>query len=227
LTLAQAQEAIALEVQAVNLLGLIAGLRSDLETEQVCYERCLELSRQIGDLFREAIALANLGVIAILRESYQEAIRYLEAGLEIFNDLGRQESVALNLGNLAHVYLKLGDLAASRKHLREMLRISKKLGAQPRILDAVLNWAEVVIAEGDPQGGLALISLIRDHPAREFQMWQEVERVINSTDLNPEEKEAALAAGSSLNLEAVVEEILTGKLKPSFLKETRFLDKRT
>jgi class 3 adenylate cyclase/tetratricopeptide (TPR) repeat protein len=210
LILARSQGAVALESQAINMLGLIAGSRSDLETEQACYEESLALSRQIGDLFREGIALANLGVIAILRDSLPEAIRYLEAGLQVFYDLGRQESVSLNLGNLAHVYLRLGDLESARRYTGEMLRISKKLGAQPRVLDAILNWAEILITEGEREKGLALLGLIRDHPAREFQTLQEVERIIDATDMNPEEREAALATGASLNLDVVIEEILAG-----------------
>jgi tetratricopeptide (TPR) repeat protein len=210
LSLAEAQGAVALKIQAINLLGLIAGVRSDLDTEEACYEQCLALSRQIGDLYREAIALANLGVIAVLRRSFQEAIDYLNSCLEIFSDLGRLESVALNLGNLAESYLQLGDTATARRHIREMLRLSRQLGARPRILNAVLIWAETVIAEGDPRKALALIGLIRDDPAREYQMQQEVDRVIHSVDLSEADKEAALAAGVTLNLDDVIEGILAG-----------------
>jgi predicted ATPase len=212
LALARAQGAIALEAQAINYLGLVAGSRSDLETEQACYQESLELSRRSGDLYREAIALANLAVIAVLRQSFQEAIGYLEPSLEMFNDLGRLESVALNLGNQAHIYLQMGDLETARKHIREMMRISQKLGALPRTLDAIMNWAEILIAAGDPIRGLALLGLIRNNPAHEYQILQEVERIIDSTPLNHEEREVALAAGATLDLGAVVEEILGEKV---------------
>lgn len=210
LALSRATKAVALEAQATNTLGLIAGARGDIDTEQQCYERCLALARQIGDLYREAIALANLGVIAIVRESHHEAKTYLERGLEIFTDLGRRESVALNLGNLAHVYQKLGDFDTARRHTREMLRLSRQLGAMPRVLDALLNWAEMEIVAGDKSRGLALIGLIRHHPAHEYQMAQEVERIVGSAGLDAAAVEAALAAGDGLSLEAVVDEILAG-----------------
>ena len=210
LVLARVEKAVSLEAQATNTLGLIAGSRGDIDTEQQCYERCLALARQIGDLYREAIALANLGVIGIVRESYQEAKGYLEACLEMFNDLGRQESVSLNLGNLAHVYLMLGDFAMARRNTREMLRLARQLGATPRVLDALLNWSEIAIIAGDKAGGLTLIGLIRHHPAHEYQMEQEVQRVIASAGLDAAATEAALAAGAGLSLEAVIDEILAG-----------------
>jgi class 3 adenylate cyclase/tetratricopeptide (TPR) repeat protein len=211
LSLARTQGLVALEAQAINMLGLIAGVRADLETEQACYEESLALSRQIGDLFREAVALANLGVIAILRQSYPEAIRYLESCLDMFNDLGRLESVALNLGNLATIYLQTGDLETARRHVREMLRLSAQLGAPPQILFAVMNWAEILVAEGDYHKGLSLLGLIRDHPAHEYQMLQEIERIIQSTPLSQAEREEALATGAALDLDAVIAEILAEK----------------
>lgn len=210
LALARASQAIALEAQATNLLGLIAGARADLDTEKSCYEQCLLLSRQIGDLFREAIALANLGVIAILNDSPREAIRYLETCLEMFNDLGRRESVALNLGNLAHAYMILGDMETARAQTREMLVLSRQLGARPRVIDALLNWAEMLIITGEQQKGVMLLGLIRGHPAQEFQMQQEVERVLGTVTLPSNEVEAALAAGADLELDAVVDEIVAG-----------------
>ena len=210
LALARAEDSIVMEAQALNLLGLIAGARGELDNEQAYYEHCLSLSRRIGDLYREAIALANLGVIAILRESYREAIGYLDGSLDVFNDLGRQESVALNLGNLAHVYQKLGDFDTARRHTREMLRLARQLGAMPRVLDGLINWAEIDIVAGDNGRGLALIGLVRHHPALEYQMAQEVERIVASAGLDAAATETALAAGAGLSLEAVIDEILAG-----------------
>lgn len=122
-----------MEAQALNLLGLIAGARGELDNEQAYYEHCLSLSRRIGDLYREGYRSGQSGgAIAILRESYREAIGYLDGSLDVFNDLGRQESVALNLGNLAHVYQKLGDFDTARRHTREMLRLARQLVLMPR-----------------------------------------------------------------------------------------------
>ena len=207
LALSRALGAVGLEAQAVNMLGLVAGARADLDTEQARYEESLALSRQIGDLFREAVAVANLGVIALLRQEYKEAIGYLETAIEKFNDLGRQESVALNLGNLAHANLKLGHTATARVHVREMLRLARQLGAVPRVLDALLNLAEILIAEGQTERGLELIGLIRGHPAAEFQMQQEVDRIIGTLQPEPAAIEAALAYGATLDLEAVVQDV--------------------
>jgi hypothetical protein len=74
-----------------------------------------------------------------------------------------------------------------------------------------MNWAEILIAAGNPARGLALLGLIRNNPAHEYQMLQEVERIIDSTPLNHEEREVALAAGATLNLDAVIKEILDEK----------------
>ena len=212
LALSQALGAIGLEAQAINMLGLIAGARADLDTEQACYEQSLVLSRQTGDLFREAVAVANLGVIAILRHAYHEAITYLETAIEKFNDLGRRESVALNLGNLAHANLMLRQPATARVHVREMLRLARQLGAVPRVLDALLNLAEILIAEGRVARGLHIIGLIRGHPAAEFQMQQEVDRIVAAAPLEPAAVEAALAHGAMLELETVVQDVEAQRL---------------
>lgn len=211
LAVARERESIALQAQAINLLGLIAGARADLDTEKACYEQCLALSRRIGDLYREAIALANLGVIAILSDAPRDGVEYLETCLEMFEDLGRRESVALNLGNLAHAYMMLGEIETARRQTREMLVISRQIGALPRVLDGLLNWAELLITTGREVDGVMLLGLIRHNPAREFQMQQEVERVLLTTTLSPEEIEAALSAGSALDRDVVVDEILAGE----------------
>lgn len=208
LTLARTLGGVGLEAQAVNMLGLIAGARADLPAEKACYEEALALSRQSGDLFREAVAVANLGVIAILGHDYHEAIGYLDAAIEKFTDLGRRESVALNLGNLAHAHLMLGQAATAREHVRDMLRLSRQLGAMPRVLDALLNLAEILITEGETARGLHLIGLIRGHPAGEFQMQQEIDRILDGVAVEPAEMEAALAHGAALDMEEVTRQIL-------------------
>jgi len=105
----------------------------------------------------------------------------------------------------------LGQPATARVHVREMLRLARQLGAVPRVLDALLNLAEILIAEGQTVRGLHLIGLIRGHPAAEFQMQQEVERIV-AVPLEPAAVEAALAHGATLDLEAVVQDVEAERL---------------
>lgn len=78
------------------------------------------------------------------------------------------------------------------------------------MLDGLINWAEIDIVAGDNGRGLALIGLVRHHPALEYQMAQEVERIVASAGLDAAATETALAAGAGLSLEAVIDEILAG-----------------
>ncbi len=120
--------------------------------------------------------------------------------------------MALNLGNLAHAHLMLGQPATARVHMREMLRLARQLGAVPRVLDALLNLAEILIAEGQAARGLHLIGLIRGHPAAEYQTQQEVERIVGAVQMEPAEVAVALAHGATLDLETVVQAIEAQRL---------------
>lgn len=199
------------EGMATNLMGLIAGVRLDHDSEKAYYQRSLEISREIGDLFLEAVALANLGVAAFLQAQYEEAAGYLEAGLEIYRDLGRQDSISLNLGNLASAQIQLGDLRAARRNARESLRLAHQLRALPRILQGLQAWAELLLAEGQTVKGLTLIELTRSHPSGEFQLRQQADQMFDAVGADPADIEAALTAAAGLDVNDVLARILAGE----------------
>jgi tetratricopeptide (TPR) repeat protein len=203
--------AVALEIDALNVLGNIATTQRDLERALAYGEAALGLARQAHHLTFETRALLNLGHIAYVLGDFAAARTYGQKALERTRELGLQLQMVNVLGNLAQADLKLGDMAAARQGARELLVLSRELGYVPAVVVAVFLFGQILDGEGDETRALALYGLARTHPALEHQLRLEIGEEIARLALPREAIEAGLAAGEKLDFETVLDEILAGK----------------
>uniref|UniRef100_UPI0035AF7F0A ATP-binding protein n=1 Tax=Promineifilum sp. TaxID=2664178 RepID=UPI0035AF7F0A len=200
LALARAAGEAALEMRCLTLLGVFARLRADLDAAGDHFAAGLALARQIGNLEREATALLNLGDLGYRRGRFDDAAGHARAALDIFREQGQWDAVAMAAGNLAQAELARGEPDAARAAARRALAAAGTVDATPLRLFALSVYAQV-IAAGDPARALALLRLVRDHPATEYQDRQEAEALIAALGL-------AGPDAPSLDLEATVAAVL-------------------
>jgi hypothetical protein len=187
----------------------LASVRSDHELAQRYYEAGLALARETGNREREAIALVNLGDEAERRGDLVLARDYGLVALDMLTEMGLQESMASALLNISSASLGLGDLAAARRYTGEALALGLKMGALLLELSAVYVFAEVLAAEGETGRSLALMGMVRSHPAADNDLQQMVGDFLQGLPLEATEIEAGLAAGASLDLDEVIRMILS------------------
>jgi predicted ATPase len=130
---------------------------SDHEQGRQCYERSLELYRELGDRWWTAQALDGLGTAARFMGSDGEARRLLEESLAIFQTLGHPPSIARLLANLAGVSLRRGQFKEAESLARESSARSRKLRDQLGLAYSLLIWGaslEKVARFGDAHSAI-------------------------------------------------------------------------
>jgi predicted ATPase/class 3 adenylate cyclase len=198
-----------LELRALSQLGILASVRSDHELAQHYYEAGLALARETGNREREAISLVNLGDEAERRGDLVRARDYGLAALDMLSEMGIQESIASALLNISSASIGLGDLTAARRYTGEALALAQKMGALLLELSAVYVFAELLSAEGETGRSLALLGMVRSHPAADNDLQQMVRDSLQRLPLDAAEVKAGLAAGASLDLDEAITVILS------------------
>lgn len=172
LAVAEAQEDIETQCQALSLLGQIHSQRGELKTERRLIERALQLARQSGNRWREGRTLADLGFLQAQRGFFvaaataaQDALRLLQATDDVagqafaWNMLGRAEGGRGQYGAAFAAFAESERLAHSID-LRSM-------GAQ---IPNMRGWlyqqlGDYTRAQAENQRGLALAQEWQKTPA--------------------------------------------------------------
>lgn len=94
--------------QALNILGELARNAGDYQSAQAYYEECLQVVKQTGEVFREAMQYENLGVIAYHQDQYQRAEELIKRAVKLFKDLNTNYGMATCIATLAGPAAKLG-----------------------------------------------------------------------------------------------------------------------
>ena len=113
---------------AHNFLGHAYVDLGQYENAITCYQQCLEIAEERGDIDFKALSLIHLGSVYHSLKKYAEAIEYNRSGLEIGRKIGSKEIEAKALKNLGLFYSsqKQYDLALDYHH--HSLVISSQTG---------------------------------------------------------------------------------------------------
>lgn len=208
LTLARETGDVDVEASAINILGIIAGARGELERSGQLLEEALASARLSNNLYNEAHVLLNLGHVHNLRGDLDVAKSYTTAAADRFRELSQPSALATALINLSGISLKLGDKAEARRTLSESVKTAQSIGDLSQLAASLPSYADLLISENEVGRGLAVYGLALAHPALEVQDRMSIEEEITGLGLSPAEVEAGLAAGASLDFDAVVQEIM-------------------
>jgi hypothetical protein len=155
--------------------------------------------------------LNNRGFIAMRVEDWPAAILDMDESLSISRMTGDSLGELITSLNLAMVHARSGSPQKARPYMTSALALARRMGAAALLTAIVGVEGELRLAEGDVHGGLAYIGLAQRHPATTsdtrldiadgLALWQRRLGLANG------ELEAGLQAGSSLDLDAILQEI--------------------
>ncbi len=194
-------------------LGGVAGERGDLETAQHYFAESLKISRTIGERRAVGLALDNLGFLAVLRSQFENAADYFGESLAIARAIGNRQGAAKTLINLGHVAKGQQDMTNAMDYYYQALEAARDIDAVPIIMESLVSLAEVL---PDAERAATLLGLITHHPATFQGLRQTAAPIIEKlkTVLPPEQVEAALERGKSLDLKETVEAELKNRPAP-------------
>jgi len=129
--------------------GNLRGGRSQFARARECYERSLDLARDLDDPLGEARAIGSLGNVCLAVGSYPAARdRYLEI-LPLFTERGRFDLIATTLANLGAVHHRLGDYANAREQLQQCLDLAIEHDLHESHAGALANLGNLHYSLGD------------------------------------------------------------------------------
>jgi tetratricopeptide (TPR) repeat protein len=195
----------------LNVLGILAILRESYDQAEGYWEEALPLVQEIGDRQQMADTLNNLGYINHHHlGNLEKAKRYYTESLSIGQEIGHRHGVTSTLSNLGHLYVLLGEHTPAWDYLRQALSESAAIGATPLTLDALVGVARLHAEIGRGDSAAELLGVALNHPAVEVDSTQVAETILDGLReaLPAEQLEAAMERGKTLELDAVVAELL-------------------
>jgi predicted ATPase/class 3 adenylate cyclase len=144
-------------LDALVLLGLLAGEAADYERAEKIAAETRELALELGDDATLAASSGNLGLDALIRGDTARARRLHEEALEVFRRLGHERGVVSALGNLGVADLFDGRLQEAADHLAGSLDLAWQVGLPEGVVNALVGFAGVAAAAGDPARAALLL----------------------------------------------------------------------
>ena len=182
LTLLNGLDAVQGVVFCLNCL-IEVNLYLGVHDEALCLcQRNLDLSRQIGDRYAEAVTLNLWGLVAIRKGDHHEARGWFDQSLDIARTERYSRVEADNLRSLGIVLYRLGDYAAACGYYEQALHFAREIG--DRVSQAALlnNLGNVYLDQGDDVSSQACYEEAL-HISRELGDRLSVGLVLNSLGL--------------------------------------------
>lgn len=111
---------------AYNNMGIIYDQRGQGDSAMLCYDKSLDMSRKIGNIYLEASSLGNIGYIYWNKGDYQKALDFSFKALAILDTGTNYTTIANTIEHIAMIYYDLKDHKNSIKFHREALSVLKK-----------------------------------------------------------------------------------------------------
>jgi hypothetical protein len=132
----------------LECLGEILLAKGDVVAARTAIEESLSLSRTLGDLFGEAMALHQLGMAAQADGDADEALRLYAGALTRRHEVGDREDLAISLDSVAQVISgREPALAAQLIGAADGMRERHRLPAPADDRDATRDAVRVALGE--------------------------------------------------------------------------------
>jgi len=198
------------EARALQNLALIAYCRGEYREAKRLHEESLRILRKEGDPWGIALALGNMGEAARLLGEYAEARRCYEESLALRRQIGDRWGTAITLSSLGSLACAEGEHRTARRYFGQALRLALEIPALPLALDVLVEFSELLVAQGREESALEVLALCLDHPATEAWVREKAEKRFQeiASRLPPAVVTEARKRGQEREIEAVVTELL-------------------
>jgi predicted ATPase len=220
------EEALAIAEQAeepftlatvLNNLGAWYSAREDRERARSLYEESYRVRAWMGDLSRMALSLNNLAW-TLFQDG--EASRAHDLGIEalaLAREVGDRRHTATALNTLGWMALAENHLNEARELLEESLAVALEIAFRSLLYDGLFGLAAVAGADGEWRRAARLEAAAESQQgdaavSTNLGSWQrdliDQHRAAAQAQTDPDEWEAARAAGATLTIEQAAAEIL-------------------
>jgi predicted ATPase/DNA-binding SARP family transcriptional activator/Tfp pilus assembly protein PilF len=172
----------------LNNLGTVYHYQNKLVEADRLYEQSLAACREMGDRAGQAIALSNRGEIAVSQDQYDLAEQFFSQGLEIAQTMGDTNAAIICLNNLGKVYSLDRRAEMARRHLSEALRLAVGAQSWPSAVSILLNSAELLLQEGQPQEAIPILTLLAAHECSEMEHQVKAAKILRAVNRIVSEK---------------------------------------
>jgi tetratricopeptide (TPR) repeat protein len=130
---------------AMNLEGIVAQQRGNVEEAEALYRKARTIAWQARDVSLVAMLDQNLGTIANIRGDYAEAKLRYEASLAAYRTLGMRRPVGPLLNNLGMLHTDLGEWRDAERYYSAALREASACGDLAGQLRTEANRADMYV----------------------------------------------------------------------------------
>ncbi|MGB1287023.1 MAG: protein kinase domain-containing protein [Aggregatilineales bacterium] len=195
---------------AMMNLGAAYGMQEEHEKSTRYFEDALALARNIGEQYLTGTILDNLGFLAYLQQDFDRALIYFEQGLLLATNIGNRKGVATAMMNIGHVWKAKGSVEEAKGFYHSAIEEARNGDVLPVLLEALAGLLETRL-HAETEQVLPWMGMINTHPAVSGDAKAIIERSIKSISMKFSAGliDAQMQAGNSLDLDTVLDDILT------------------
>ncbi len=197
-------------------LGNVALAQDQFVAAKEHYQASYAIRQEFSDREGMALALNRLATATFRQHDYTEAQSLYLQSLELYRELNDKGGLASTLNGLAFVASGHADYKTASQYFRQALQITQDLQFAPLALWILLGIGEMLLKNRQTERGVELLGLVEQHPAVEREAGLRARHCLDQfrDQLSPAEFAAFYQRGQRLDLEHVVETILTDLLNP-------------
>jgi tetratricopeptide (TPR) repeat protein len=134
--------------------GFLHSNKGEMDSAQLCFEKCLNLNIELNDRHAEALTLNNLGGILKRRGEVMKGLDYYKKSLQIEQQLKNKQGIARQLNNIGFTYNSLGDVSKALDYYQQSLKVYEELGDKAGIANEYNNFADIYRTQQDLEKAL-------------------------------------------------------------------------
>lgn len=196
----------------LGTLGLLATEQGNFDEACEYLQQSLDITRLLGDPFEEVGARIRLGLLLLRLGDLSAVLVCFEAVLPLANKSGFRWHSAIALWAMAQVFRRKGDLLHTGLKLHAGLEIAldiKNINIQTAyLLEAALLWHDRGQIEQAATWAALLQANIKELDVKQLAAFDDLKQKLKDS-LGQAQFTTALEDGRNLNLDSVLEEILT------------------
>jgi eukaryotic-like serine/threonine-protein kinase len=198
------------ELYTLNRLGAVLQTEQQFEASERYLKECRTRALEVGNRERAVIALVNLGASAWYQGQFEAAYNAYQEAAEVARQTVNKVNINTAVNNLGLAAAVLGKLTEARVCFIEGLEISRQTGSAYGALTNIMGLSAIKAAEGDPLEGLRWLGLVWHHSASTESLRQDIGLLRQHfwKSFTDAAFEAGMAAGTDLNLDAVMQDML-------------------
>jgi class 3 adenylate cyclase/tetratricopeptide (TPR) repeat protein len=200
---------------ALQRLGFLSWNGGDFELTLERLNEALRIYKDMGDRNGISTVHNTMGGAFYTAGKMAEARQHYKDSLKIAEEIGDRSAISRALANLGEVAYDMGDYLEAEKTTRDALKVSYEIGTTPRVLYTLFGMARLKAHEGKKEQAVQWMTLALTHPAVRNDLRVSSESFMKELQkaLSPDQYEQAEALGRTLDLDAVVAELLSAKRK--------------